>query len=109
MKRKAVVLLFMVFALALLTGCPKPTPDRVMEQAQTTYLNAWKAYHKVFLTLPDATRGEWVKKYHPKFELAGGALQRFSVTPTPDNKVLLDRALAECEDVIILLMIRERR
>ena len=107
MKRKFALVVVLVAVAALLAGCPKPTPERVLEQAQTTYLNAWKSYHVVFLAQPDGVRGEWVKKYHPVFEKAGGAIMRFSSTPTLDNEVLLDRALAECEEVLVLLLIKK--
>jgi len=110
MRRKIGLFSLVIIVSIILSGCPASiqiTPARIYLEAQTTYINAWDSYHTVWVAFPknDPRKTEWVKKYHPKFREAGRILKDYQVNSTDSNRELLDKALDECENILITLAI----
>ena len=107
--KRAVRFSLTMFCLTLLVGCAgqQVTPQRIYAETQTTYLNAWDSYHKVWSALPDTDprKGQWVRDYHPKFYRAAELLQAFRLSPGATTQERVNIALNECENILIELAI----
>ncbi len=111
---RIIIGLAMVFIMFLFAGCVttqtgKSTPGSTSLQAQESFLNAWDAYHKVWLALPetDPRKAEWLKKYHPAFGKAANLLESYRIDSAGITKSLLDQALDQCENILIQLAIKK--
>ena len=93
MKRLSIAVMLIIL---LVSGCAITSQD-VKDNSQVvayysalTFFNgAWESYHKVWLTLPDEKKAEWVNEYHKYFHDATLFLDVWSLDPG-NEKLAMD-------------------
>ena len=112
MKRKILVVPILLLLVLSLGACaelnlnlnPHKTP---YDQAVSFFADAWESYHKVWLTLDEEKKAQWVHQYHRQFQRAGSFLQVWGQNPDDDARALLWNTLKDEIELLLLKMAAE--
>jgi len=112
MRRKTLVLSFLLILALSLGACTElnlnlNSPRTPYDQAVAFFADAWESYHKVWLTLSEEKKTEWVNKYHRQFQKVGVFLQTWGQSPDDDAKAILWETLKDQLELLLLKMAAE--
>ena len=102
-----------VLLLVLIAGCAtlnlNPTGHTAYYDALSFYNTSWESYHKVWLTLDEEKKTEWVEKYHPIFLEAGNYIEMWAKA-IGDPQMPIDWVFVEdqVENILIQLAIGDK-
>ena len=114
MKRKILITSMLLMFVMGLGACaelnlnlnPHKTP---YDQAVSFFADAWESYHKVWLTLDEERKTDWVNRYHRQFQRVGSFLQVWGQNPDDDAKALLWNTLKDELELLLLKMAAESK